>query len=57
MVDARTTLAIADVQVKVKVTDPTTVETKTLDIISANNRVSYGHSSPIWGIVTLQAPG
>jgi hypothetical protein len=35
-------LAITDAQVKVTVADPLSADTKTLDVISANDTVSYG---------------
>lgn len=40
--DAKTGLAIIDAQVKVTVADPHRLETKTLEVISANNTISYG---------------
>lgn len=43
VVDAKTKLAITDALVKVKVADPTTVETKALEIFAANNMISYGN--------------
>lgn len=40
--DSATRLAITDAQVKVTVADPLSADTKTLDVISANDTVSYG---------------
>lgn len=40
--DTKTKAAITDAQVKVKVADPISAETKTLELISANNTISYG---------------
>ncbi|WP_296444783.1 c-type cytochrome [Rhodoferax sp. UBA5149] len=40
--DAKTKFAITDAQVKVKVADPIGLETKTLEVISANNTISFG---------------
>ena len=42
LLDANTKLAIADAQVKVKVADPIGLETKSLEVISTNNTISYG---------------
>jgi cytochrome c5 len=42
LVDEKTHLAITDAKVKAKVADPTTVESKGLEIIAANNMISYG---------------
>jgi cytochrome c5 len=43
VVDAKTHLAITDAKVQAKVADPIRTETKTLDIIAANNLTSYGN--------------
>ena len=40
--DTKTRLAITDAQVKVKVADPFGMETRTLDLVSANHAISYG---------------
>lgn len=40
--DAKTKFAITDAQVKVNVADPISSETKALEVISANNTISYG---------------
>lgn len=61
--DAKTKLAITDAQVKVKVSDPIGLETKTLDVISANNTTSYGgyfrmaNPNPYAITVQIQRPG
>ncbi len=40
--DAKTGLAVTDAQVKVNVSDPIGIESKTLEIVSAYNTISYG---------------
>jgi Cytochrome C oxidase, cbb3-type, subunit III len=42
LVDAASKAAISDAQVKLKVANPFSGQTKTLDVVAANGRVSYG---------------
>ena len=61
--DAKTKLAITDAQVKVRVADPMTGETKTLELISANSTISYGSyfrmlgKNPYTITAQIQRPG
>lgn len=63
LLDTKTKLVITDAQVKVKVADPIGLETKTLDVISANNTLSYGSHFRMAGLnpyaitAQIQRPG
>jgi cytochrome c5 len=43
LADSKTKLPVTDAEVRLKVTDAISVETKTLDVIAANHAVSYGN--------------